>query len=262
MNSDLKIQIEGRVGRIRLNRAQLKNAISSQMSHAISTALLAWRNSARVEFIIIDHLDCGPHFRCGSDICEMLRFSRTCFKFTRAMLGQEFKIIGIISNYPKPILVFLDGVTTGLGLGMAAAASHSVATCRTRVRFPETGFGLFPNAGSTWFLPRLKSEIGTWLSLTGTSLSGEDVVAVGLASNFCPSDDLDMLKRDLIRFGMTAIATNRSSHEFSMASQLSKCARASRVHAQPRSSESFGMTLIGPSLKRPEFLPNLRYRQR
>jgi len=37
---------------------------------------------------------------------------------------------------------------------------------------PETGIGLFPDVGATYFLSRLPHQIGMWLGLTGARLKG------------------------------------------------------------------------------------------
>lgn len=37
---------------------------------------------------------------------------------------------------------------------------------------PECGIGLFPDVGASYFLPRLKGQLGTYLGLTGRRLKG------------------------------------------------------------------------------------------
>jgi 3-hydroxyisobutyryl-CoA hydrolase len=37
---------------------------------------------------------------------------------------------------------------------------------------PETKIGFFPDVGASYYLSRLDGQIGTYLALTGTSLSG------------------------------------------------------------------------------------------
>ena len=87
---------------------------------------------------------------------------------------------------------------------------------------PETGIGLFPDVGGTWFLPRLKGELGTWLALTGARLKGGDVTAVGLATHFCASEAVPDLKRALITHGVDALNGLKEAPECSFASQFSE----------------------------------------
>ena len=48
--------------------------------------------------------------------------------------------------------------------------------------------GLFPNAGGSYFLPRLENNLGIFLGLTGHRLRGIDVVHAGIATHFTSSD--------------------------------------------------------------------------
>ena len=41
---------------------------------------------------------------------------------------------------------------------------------------PETGIGLFPDVGGSWFLPRLPGEIGMYLAMTGARLKAADCI--------------------------------------------------------------------------------------
>mgnify|MGYP002046255416 CR=1 FL=1 len=41
---------------------------------------------------------------------------------------------------------------------------------------PETGIGFFPDVGGTYFLPRLRGQLGMYLGLTGARLRGRDVL--------------------------------------------------------------------------------------
>ena len=40
----------------------------------------------------------------------------------------------------------------------------------------ETGIGLFPDVGGSFFLPRLDGELGMYLALTGHRLKGRDLL--------------------------------------------------------------------------------------
>jgi enoyl-CoA hydratase/carnithine racemase len=46
---------------------------------------------------------------------------------------------------------------------------------------PETGIGLFPDVGGSWFLSRCPGELGTYLGLTGVAIGAADAIYCGLA---------------------------------------------------------------------------------
>jgi enoyl-CoA hydratase len=62
---------------------------------------------------------------------------------------------------------------------------------------PETGIGIFPDVGGTFFLPRLPGRIGIYLGLTGARLKAADLVYAGLATHYVPRARLDALSAAL-----------------------------------------------------------------
>lgn len=43
--------------------------------------------------------------------------------------------------------------------------------CSTVFAMPECAIGLYPDVGGSWFLPRLRGGLGTYLALTGARLN-------------------------------------------------------------------------------------------
>ena len=63
----------------------------------------------------------------------------------------------------------------GGGVGLSVHGKFRVATEKTVFAMPETGIGLFPDVGGSFFLPRLSGELGTFLALTGHRLKGQSL---------------------------------------------------------------------------------------
>lgn len=70
---------------------------------------------------------------------------------------------------------------------------YRVATEKTVFAMPETAIGLFPDVGSSIFLPRM-GALGTYLGLTGHRLKGYETVAAGIATHYIQSDQMPQLK--------------------------------------------------------------------
>jgi enoyl-CoA hydratase len=98
----------------------------------------------------------------------------------------------------KPIVAFMDGITMGGGVGISQPAKFRVATENTKLAMPETGIGLFPDVGGGWYLSRLPGRMGQYLALTGHRLDGAECLALGLASQYLPSDALEEAKARIV----------------------------------------------------------------
>src|SRR5690606_35742477 len=94
------------------------------------------------------------------------------------------------------------------GVGVSVHGSHRIATERTLFAMPETGIGLFPDVGGSYFLPRLEGQLGMYLGLTGARLKAGDSVYVGIAQVFVEADRLPALTDSLAEhhFGADAAA--------------------------------------------------------
>lgn len=88
---------------------------------------------------------------------------------------------------------------TSLGgaCGLAMFAKFRVATERSTVSMPETSIGFFGASGSSYYLSRLRNNVGVYLGLTGARLRGFDLKRVGLATHFVESKKLKTLEKDL-----------------------------------------------------------------
>jgi len=167
MTDEVIIRREGAAGFLSLNRPGAIHALTLPMVHAMSTALLEWRDDPAVKAVIIDHAE-GRGFCSGGDIA-FLRNSALNDGGTsgRKFFHDEYQLNHLIFTYEKPVVAFMDGITMGGGVGISQPARFHVATENTRYAMPETGIGLFPDVGGGWYLSRLPGRIGQFLALTG-----------------------------------------------------------------------------------------------
>ncbi|KAI1722968.1 enoyl-CoA hydratase/isomerase domain-containing protein [Ditylenchus destructor] len=85
------------------------------------------------------------------------------------------------------------------GCGLSVHGQFRVATERTIMAMPETALGFFPDAGATYFFPRLSGKLGLFLGLTGYRLSGADAFHSGLATHYVESKNLGALTQALLK---------------------------------------------------------------
>jgi enoyl-CoA hydratase len=192
-DAELLSRVEAGVGRLTLNRPAALHALTTVMCAAMIEALLAWREDAAVEAVLIDHAG-ERGFCAGGDIRMLAESGARDGKAARRFFFTEYQLNTLLFDYPKPVVTIMDGVTMGGGVGLAMASRYRVASERTNFAMPETGIGLFPDVGAGWHLPRLPGETGIWLALTGARLRGADCLALGIATHFVESGRLSELK--------------------------------------------------------------------
>ncbi|MEL6258435.1 MAG: enoyl-CoA hydratase/isomerase family protein [Pseudomonadota bacterium] len=200
-SDDVLIRIDGRIGRITLNRPQALHALNQGMCDRILAALRSWRDDDAVAAVVVDHAAGTRGFCAGGDIRMLAESGAADGAEAFGFFQSEYRMNAAIKSFPKPYVAILDGITMGGGVGLSVHGSHRIATERTVFAMPETGIGLFPDVGGGWFLPRLAGELGVWLALSGARLKGGDVAAAGIATHLIASDAIEGLIDQCIETG-------------------------------------------------------------
>ena len=190
MTDDILLKVEGHAGFMSLNRPSALHALTLPMVHAMTAALLKWRDDPAVKCVVIDHAD-GRGFCAGGDIA----FLRNSAMNDGGVSGlkffhDEYQLNHLLITYPKPVVAFMDGITMGGGVGISQPARFRVATENTKFAMPETGIGLFPDVGGGWYLSRLEGRVGQFLALTGARIAGAGCLSLGLATHYLTSNAL------------------------------------------------------------------------
>ena len=183
---DISICKTGRAGRITLQRPKALNALTYQMCLDIDAALIAWREDADVDLIVID-AEGEKAFCAGGDIAEMYETgTKGDYDYGRKFWFDEYRMNKRLHEYPKPVVSFLQGFTMGGGVGVGCHGSHRIAGETSQIAMPEVGIGLVPDVGGTYILARAPGRLGEYLGTTAARMTAGDAIAVGFADHFIP----------------------------------------------------------------------------
>jgi enoyl-CoA hydratase len=200
MSDELLFEKIGKSGVITLNRPQALNALTLNMVRLMKPVLAAWAANDAIENIIIEGAG-EKGFCAGGDIRALHDWGQAGAPEATGFYREEYQLNRTIKTYQKPYIALIDGITMGGGVGVSVHGSHRVATQRTVFAMPESGIGLLPDVGGTYFLPRLKGETGAFLTLTGARLRGADAYAAGIATHYVDGETIDSLKAALAEGG-------------------------------------------------------------
>jgi enoyl-CoA hydratase/carnithine racemase len=107
---------------------------------------------------------------------------------------EEYEMNYMLGTSPIPQVSIWNGIVMGGGVGISVLGDFRVATEKTMFAMPETAIGLFPDVGSSAWLPHLHPGVGEYIGLTGCRLGPADLIHSGIATHYIPSAKLPELE--------------------------------------------------------------------
>ena len=190
--NDVLFERRGAVGLITLNRPKALNALTREMCVVMKSQLDEWATDDNVKTIVIRGTG-DRAFCAGGDIRALYESGQASTPYALDFYRDEYRLNAAIKHFPKPYVPLLHGIVMGGGVGVSVHGSHRVANEGVTFAMPETGIGLFPDVGGSWFLPRMPGEIGMYLALTGERLKTADCLYSGVATHFVPGSQTEAL---------------------------------------------------------------------
>ncbi|PCI32769.1 MAG: 2-(1,2-epoxy-1,2-dihydrophenyl)acetyl-CoA isomerase [Alphaproteobacteria bacterium] len=96
-----------------------------------------------------------------------------------------------LKNLPIPTIVAINGATAGAGMSLVCACDIAIAAKQAYFLQAFVNIGLIPDAGSTYFLPRMIGRArAVSMMMLGEKLSAEEAVDFGIISKVVDQDDL------------------------------------------------------------------------
>ncbi len=190
--NEIELSDGRKLGMAQLNAPKALNALSLTMIEQLLPQLTQWATDETIAAVWLEgHGD--KAFCAGGDIVELYR-SMTEINgqgdpaqsnpYAERFFATEYRLDYLIHTFPKPFIVWGNGIVMGGGMGLFAGANCRVVTEHSRLAMPEITIGLYPDVGGSWFLNRMPGRCGLFLGLTGAQMNAADALFVGLADRF------------------------------------------------------------------------------
>jgi enoyl-CoA hydratase/carnithine racemase len=183
----VEASLEGGVLLLRLNRPEARNALDGEMVAALEGYLEQAGVDPEVQGVILTGT--GRAFCAGADLSrfEAAEDPRR-FRWESHRLS---RVVQLLEEIEKPVVVAVNGLATGLGLALMLAADLRVASREARFAFREGRIGLLPSHGG---IARLVRYVGLGrardLLLGGEELDAEGARLVGLVTEVVEPESL------------------------------------------------------------------------
>ena len=191
---NLLVEVEGRVGRVTMNRPEKLNALSRQLMGEI-VQLGAWLK-LREDIRVIIFSGAGRSFCAGFDLNDFSSASAGESPRQAADLGRL--ATNALTDVPQVTIAAVHGHCVGGGVVLVAACDLRVATTDTTFTIPEVDLGIPLAWGG---IPRLVREIGPALTkelvLTCRPFGAEEAKSIGFINQVVAPGDLETTVTEL-----------------------------------------------------------------
>ena len=183
----IRLETEGALGVLTLNRQERLNAINREMTGELQDVVARLETDGDVRVLIVT--GAGRAFCAGADIKERAeRLDDMAAARTSAVLSPTFRRL---ERLPQVSVAAVNGVAAGGGLELAMACDLRIASTEARMALPELTLGILPGAGGTQRLPRLVGPArAKEMMLFGKFVDAPTAEAWGLVNAVAPPGGL------------------------------------------------------------------------
>ncbi len=175
--SAVLIEIKNAVCVVTLNRPDRLNALNDDIHAGLREAFDTIENNDDIRAVLLT--GAGRGFCAGADLMQSLAGG------TRD-LGQSIDkdynpLVRRMRACPKPIICAVNGVAAGAGMNLALAGDIIIAAKSANFTQAFIRIGLMPDAGGTYFLPRLIGDArARAMAMLGETITAAQAEAFGL----------------------------------------------------------------------------------
>ncbi|MBI4618272.1 MAG: enoyl-CoA hydratase/isomerase family protein [Planctomycetes bacterium] len=205
----VRLEIEGRVARITIDRPDARNALSGETVRGLGRAFARVDASKGVRVVILGSAG-DAAFCAGGDLAEMSGLEPSA---GLPGAGLYAELLKGMRRLAQVVVARVQGPAVGGGLGLVLAADLAVASTRARFGTPEAGVGLFPMMVLAPLARHLPPKILGRLVFAGEPLTAEEAGRWGLVNEVVQPDGLEgaveTLVAKVLRSGPEALSQGR-----------------------------------------------------
>lgn len=200
MSDDLILERDGGVATVWFNRPDAMNAFTPGMNLELAALLRQLRDEESLRVLVLTGK--GGAFSAGADLKSLGQAGNLG---RPAAVGYErVRAAGLrieeLMDFPRPTIAAVNGAVAGFALSLAFACDVIVAAAGARFVFTFSRIGYVPDAGVSWFLPRLVGlPRAKELFFAGEPIGAAEADRIGLVNRVVPDGELIDATRELAR---------------------------------------------------------------
>lgn len=218
--SHIRVERNGPVLHLWLNRPEARNAMTRQMQREIIALFDSIRDDRSVRVVIIR--GAGKTFSAGGDIKNMQAAGTQAGSQQASSGVDELRegnrrgglMLHTINTAPQAVIAVVEGFALGGGVGLSCVADITIAHAKATFALTEVTLGVVPATISPFVVGRLGLTQARYLGVTGARLSGAQAGAIGLAQIVAEDDatleaELKSVVNRILRCAPQAVAETK-----------------------------------------------------
>jgi enoyl-CoA hydratase/carnithine racemase len=194
-SGQVRLELEGPLARIVLDRPQKRNALSTHMLTELDDRLSAVADTSEVRVVIVE--GAGTVFCAGADTVEFGDLSSETIRGRWTRLGQ--RVFATLAALPQTTIASMKGSAFGGGLELALHCDFRVASTGTGIGLPEATLGTTPGwSGLSRVLGIAGPAAARILAMTCRTLGADDALRLGIVDFIAQDDDVEACIRQLV----------------------------------------------------------------
>lgn len=186
----VKVEIDGAIETIRLDRPDYMNAMTGEMFEAVSDALVLGEGDGKVRAFIIAGMPGA--FTEGSDVTELEEYAEM-----GAVTPTALRFMKTLATLDKPLIAAVDGPALGIGTTMLFMCDYVVASEWSQFGVDHVGNGLPLDAASTLLGPRLIGHHAAFeLLVIGHPVDAPRAKEMGLINRIVAAESVEDAARE------------------------------------------------------------------
>ena len=185
----VKVEIEGAIETIRLDRPDYMNAMTGEMFEAVSDALVLGEGDGKVRAFIIAGMPGA--FTEGSDVTELEEYAAT-----GAVTPMAIRFMKTLATLDKPLIAAVDGPALGIGTTMLFMCDYVVASEWSQFGVDHVEIGLPLDAAASLLGPRLIGHHAAFeLLVMGEAIDAARAKEIGLINRIVAAESVESAAR-------------------------------------------------------------------
>jgi 2-(1,2-epoxy-1,2-dihydrophenyl)acetyl-CoA isomerase len=227
----IRIVEEGRICRVILDRPEIKNGWDVPLVQELAAKLMIISGKPDIRVVVLE--GSGKDFSSGADM-NLFKDELPAPVWLDGM-NEVGRMIRTVREIKQPVVAKVKGIAFGGGAGLALASDFVIAAHDARISVNFVNIGIVPDAGTTYFLPRLVGLVkAREIAMLGPVIDGRTAAAMGLIYKSVPLEDLDsevtLLANNLAAKSVASTSLIKSALDWSFEKSLKEAVEWEASH--------------------------------